>query len=41
MSLVEYLLEVEYYQNAMKEYFATEYDYQKTMINLKSHLFNF
>lgn len=37
MNIVDYLLEVEYYQNAMIELYSAEYEMNATMIELKSY----
>ena len=37
MNIVDYLMEVEYYQNAMLELYSAEYEMNATMIELKSY----
>ena len=37
MNLVDYLLEVEYYQNAVLELYSAQYEMNASMIELKSY----
>ncbi|MBR3915163.1 MAG: hypothetical protein IKJ64_05525, partial [Bacteroidales bacterium] len=37
MNLIDYVMEVEYYQNAMLELYASQYEMNSVLIELKSY----